>query len=289
MEAGLQQKKDRLYGILRELGGCVIGFSGGVDSTYLFAAAAEVLGDRVLAVTASSETYPERERREAEELASRIGGRHRLIVSEELDVPGFAENPKNRCYFCKKELFGKLREVADAEGLPHVLDGSNADDRGDYRPGRQAAMELGVRSPLDEADLTKDDIRGLSKQMDLPTWDKPAFACLSSRFPYGTRITRENVSQVGRAEEGLRDLGLRVLRVRHHGDVARLEVGPEEFERLANGLRDEAVRIVKAAGYAYVALDLQGYRTGAMNEVLTGIHPLTSGQASRVTRHGPRP
>ena len=167
--------------------------------------------------------------------------------------------------------------MARQEGLAEVADGSNADDRGDYRPGRQAARELGVRSPLDEAELTKDEIRELSKEMDLPTWDKPAFACLSSRFPYGTRITRENVSQVGRAEEGLRELGLRVLRVRHHGDVARLEVGPQEFERLVNGLRDEAVRIVKTAGYAYVALDLQGYRTGALNEVLTDIRPAPAG------------
>lgn len=274
MGATLQQKKERLYEILREMGGCVIGFSGGVDSTYLFAAAVEVLGERALGVTAMSETYPERERREAEELARRIGGRHRRIVSEELDVPGFAENPKNRCYFCKTELFTKLREVADGEGLPHVADGSNADDRGDYRPGRQAARELGVRSPLDEAELTKAEIRQLSKELGLPTWDKPAFACLSSRFPYGTRITRETVSQVGRAEEGLRELGLRVLRVRHHGDVARIELGPEEFERVVNGLRAEVVRIVKDAGYTYVALDLQGYRTGAMNEVLTDIRPI---------------
>ncbi|GAB4263939.1 MAG: ATP-dependent sacrificial sulfur transferase LarE [Deferrisomatales bacterium] len=276
MDAKLREKKERLYDILRELGGVVIGFSGGVDSSYLYAAAVEVLGDRALGVTACSETYPERERREAEALARRLGGRHETIVSEELDVPGFAENPKNRCYFCKKELFGKLREVADREGLPHVADGSNVDDRGDYRPGRQAARELGVRSPLDEAGLTKEEIRVLSRALGLPTWDKPAFACLSSRFPYGTPITREKVSQVGRAEEGLRELGLRVLRVRHHGEVARLEVGPEEFAQLVNGLRDEAVRIVKEAGYTYVALDLQGYRTGAMNEVLTGIRPQES-------------
>jgi uncharacterized protein len=274
MQKTLDTKRRRLTSILSEMGGCVIGFSGGVDSTYLFAMAVEVLGDRALGVTASSETYPERERQEAEALAQRIGGRHRLIVSEELDVPGFAENPRNRCYFCKKELFGKLREVAEKEGLPHVIDGSNVDDRGDYRPGRQAAQELGVRSPLDEAGLTKQDIRALSRQMGLPTWDKPSFACLSSRFPYGTPITRERVSQVGRAEEGLRDLGLRVLRVRHHGDVARLELGPEEFERVVNGLRAEVVRIVKDAGYTYVALDLQGYRTGAMNEALT---PTTGG------------
>ncbi|MDF1554571.1 MAG: ATP-dependent sacrificial sulfur transferase LarE [Deferrisomatales bacterium] len=274
MEASLESKRQRLYGILREMDGVVIGFSGGVDSSYLYAVAVEVLGNRALGVTACSETYPVRERREAEAIAAKLGGRHTLIVSEELDVPGFAENPKDRCYFCKKELFGKLREVADEEGLGEVADGSNADDRGDYRPGRKAARELGVRSPLDEAELTKDEIRELSKAIALPTWDKPAFACLSSRFPYGTRITRENVSQVGRAEEGLRELGLRVLRVRHHGDVARLEVGPQEFDKLVNGLRDAAVRIVKEAGYAYVALDLQGYRTGALNEVLTDIRPL---------------
>jgi uncharacterized protein len=268
MNPKLQQKKDQLYGILREMGGCVVGFSGGVDSTFLFAVAVEILGQRALGVTAASETYPERERQEAEELAKRIGGRHRVIVSEELDIPGFAENPKNRCYFCKQELFGKLRQVADEEGLPHVVDGSNVDDRGDYRPGRQAAQELGVRSPLDEAGLTKDDIRELSRQMELPTWDKPAFACLSSRFPYGTRITRPTVTQVGRAEESLRELGLRILRVRHHGDVARIELGPSEFEEVVNGLREEVLQRVKAAGYTYVALDLQGYRTGAMNEVL---------------------
>ncbi len=273
MGTELGEKRRRLYDILEEMGGVVVGFSGGVDSSYLFAAAVEVLGDRALGVTACSETFPERERREAEALARRLGGRHRLVVSEELDVPGFAENPRNRCYFCKRELFARLWEVAREEGLPHVADGSNVDDRGDYRPGRQAARELGVRSPLDEAGLTKNDIRALSREMGLPTWDKPAFACLSSRFPYGTPITREKVSQVGRAEDALWGLGLRVLRVRHHGDVARIELGPDEFDRVVNGLRDEVVRAVKAAGYTYVALDLQGYRTGAMNEVLTDPAP----------------
>jgi uncharacterized protein len=289
MDNALQRKRERLAEILRDLGSVVVGFSGGVDSTFLLAMAREILGDRALGVTATSETYPERERREAEAFARSIGARHRVIVSEELEVPGFADNPKNRCYFCKKELFGKLREVADEEGLAHVLDGSNADDRGDYRPGRQAARELGVRSPLDDAELTKPDIRELSKAMGLPTWDKPAFACLSSRFPYGVRITKEKVTQVGRAEEGLREMGFRVLRVRHHGDVARIELGAEEFERAVNGLRDQVVEVVKAAGYAYVALDLQGYRTGAMNEVLTDIQPVKTGHPSPVTRHGSNP
>ncbi len=268
MDPLLQEKKYKLYAIIRDMGGCVVGFSGGVDSTLLFAVAAELLGDRALAVTATSETYPERERREAEAFARKIGGRHRVVESEELDIPGFAENPKNRCYYCKSELFTKLRKVADEEGLPYVLDGSNLDDRCDYRPGKQAACELNVRSPLDEAGLSKDDIRALSKDMDLPTWDKPSFACLSSRFPYGTTITREKVSQVGRAEESLRDLGLRTIRVRHHGDMARIELGPAEFDRVVNGLRDDVIRLVKSAGYTYVALDLQGYRTGSMNEVL---------------------
>lgn len=269
MDPALEAKKQKLLDLLREMGGCVIGFSGGVDSTFLFAVAARVLGERALAVTATSETYPERELREANELAARIGGRHKVIVSEELDIPGFAQNPTDRCYHCKRELFTKLRQVAVEEGLPHVADGSNVDDRGDYRPGRRALRELEVRSPLEEAGLDKEDIRELSKAMELPTWNKPSFACLSSRFPYGVTITREKLSVVGRAEEALRDLGLRTVRVRHHGDVARLELGPEEFARVVDGLREEVVSKVKEAGYTYVALDLQGYRTGAMNEALT--------------------
>ncbi len=272
MEQNLEEKRERLEQLLSRMGGCVIGFSGGVDSTLLFAVAANVLGDRALAVTATSETYPERELNEALSLASSLGGRHRVIVSEELDIPGFTQNPADRCYHCKKELFGKLCKIAVAEGLSVVVDGSNLDDRGDYRPGKQALAELGVRSPLVEAGFTKADIRVLSREMGLPTWDKPPFACLSSRFPYGTEITREKVSQVGRAEESLRELGLRVLRVRHHGDVARIELGPEEFALVVNELRDEVIARVKAAGYPYVALDLQGYRIGAMNEVL-GVTP----------------
>ena len=272
LEQTLEEKRERLEQLLSRMGGCVIGFSGGVDSTLLFAVAANVLGDRALAVTATSETYPERELNEALSLAASLGGRHRVIVSEELDIPGFTQNPADRCYHCKKELFGKLCKIAVAEGLSVVVDGSNLDDRGDYRPGKQALAELGVRSPLVEAGFTKADIRVLSREMGLPTWDKPPFACLSSRFPYGTEITREKVSQVGRAEESLRELGLRVLRVRHHGDVARIELGPEEFALVVNELRDEVIARVKAAGYPYVALDLQGYRIGAMNEVL-GVTP----------------
>jgi uncharacterized protein len=262
----LQDKTDRLRTILADMGGCVIGFSGGVDSTLLFAVATEVLGNRALAVTATSKTYPERELNEARELAERIGGRHLVIVSEELDIPEFSDNPRNRCYYCKKELFGKLRAIADQEGVGYVLDGTNIDDAGDHRPGRTAAEELRVRSPLEEAGFTKQDIRDLSRNLKLQTWDKPAFACLSSRFPYGTAITPERVGQVGLAEESLRSLGFRTLRVRYHGSVARIELGEPEFERATGILRDDVIRMVKAAGFTYVALDLQGYRTGAMNE-----------------------
>ena len=266
LNTALNAKTDALRAILTDMDSCVIGFSGGVDSTLLFAVAAEVLGKRALAVTATSKTYPERELNEALELAERIGGRHLVVESEELDIPEFRENPRDRCYFCKKELFGKLREIADREGLVYVLDGTNIDDAGDHRPGRKAAEELQVRSPLEEAGFTKQDIRDLSRKMGLATWDKPAFACLSSRFPYGTAITAERVGQVGLAEESLRGLGFRTLRVRYHGTVARIELGENEFAEATGTMRDEVVRLVKAAGFTYVALDLQGYRTGAMNE-----------------------
>ena len=263
----LSARYELLKAVCAGLDGCVIGLSGGVDSTLLCAVAAQCLGDRVLAVTATSATYPERERLEAAEFARSRGIRHREIVSEELDIPEFRENPRNRCYYCKKELFSRLREIAGAEGLPHVLDGTNRDDRSDHRPGRQAALELGVRSPLDEAGFTKSDIRTLSRYLGLPSWDKPAFACLSSRFPYGTAITAERVDQVGQAEEGLRELGFRVVRVRYHGTVARLELGEEEYARAVGPFRNEVTGVVRQAGFAYVAVDLQGFRSGSMNEV----------------------
>jgi pyridinium-3,5-biscarboxylic acid mononucleotide sulfurtransferase len=266
--AELEAKWEALLTLLQSSGGTVIAFSGGVDSTFLLAAAGEALGGRALGVTALSETYPKREAEGAAELARRLGARHRFIVSEELELPEFKENPRNRCYYCKRELFAKLREVADAEGLGWVCDGSNLDDENDHRPGKQAAAELDVRSPLRDVGLSKDDIRALSHWLGLPTWDKPSFACLSSRFPYGTAITRERVRRLDQAENALRDLGFSQIRLRYHHEVGRLEVRPEEFALLLEPeVREAIVAAIKTAGFVYAAFDLQGYRTGAMNEV----------------------
>lgn len=265
----IKRKYDRLSGILGRMKGALIAYSGGVDSTLLLKAALEVRVKPLLAVIATSETYPGKEIVAARALARSLGVRPRVIETRELDNPDFAANPPERCYHCKKELFGTLTAIARAEGIPFVLDGSNRDDRRDFRPGSRAGRELGVRSPLQEAGLTKAEIREISLRLGLPTWDKPSMACLASRFPYGARIEPKGLRQVGAAEDLLRRLGFGQLRVRHHGSVARIEIVPGEFGRAVSG--EAAGRIVsglKRLGYRYVTLDLEGYRTGSMNEVL---------------------
>jgi uncharacterized protein len=263
----LAGKWDALTASLREMGSAVVAFSGGVDSTFLLHAARVALGDKVLAVTATSPTYPKSERDEADRIAREWVVRHRFIESNELDIPGFSSNPPDRCYHCKKELFGLLSGIARKEGYAAVCDGSNADDLNDYRPGRRAARELGVRSPLLENGITKEEIRALSRNFSLPTAEKGSFACLSSRFPYGTEITEESLRRVESCEEILRGFGFRQFRVRVHGAVARIEVGPEEIPRLFEPPVADAVHEgFRKNGFLYVSVDLKGYRTGSMNE-----------------------
>lgn len=268
----LQTKVDQLYECLSDYQKVIVAFSGGVDSTFLAEAAHHALGDNALAVTAISDSYPIREMKAAKDIAKQIGIRFETVHTEELDLEGYASNPTNRCFFCKTELFDKLRPIADKYDVGTIVYGAIPDDVGDHRPGMDAAKQMGIKAPLIDVGLTKAEIREISKAWDLPTWDKPAFACLSSRFPYGMRITRELLRQVDAAEQFLYDLGIRQFRVRHHGDLARIELDAEEIERLRiKSIRNQINNHYKTLGYEYVTLDLQGYRSGSLNEGITKI------------------
>lgn len=267
---GVQAKLARLEDLIRATGGMAVAFSGGVDSTFLAAVVFRVLGVRALAITALSSTYPAWEQQEARELAVRIGIRHLEVDSHELEDPHFLENPPDRCYYCKKELVDLVRRTAGEQGMDVIADGTTVDDLDDHRPGRRAAREGGMRSPLLEAGLTKHEVRELSRGMGLPTADKPSLACLASRIPYGTRITPERLGAVDRVEQVLRDLGFRQCRVRHHGQVARIEVEAAHLAGLCQpAVRSKVLAAAHEAGFTYVTADLDGYRTGSMNAVLS--------------------
>ena len=262
-------KDQRLRELLSGFSSAIVAFSGGVDSAYLSVVATQVLGAGALCVTADSPSYPEHHRSLARQVAGAFSLRHEIVATAELERPEYRANPVNRCYYCKQELYSTLTALASARAIDVVLDGNNADDRGDYRPGRQAAREHGVRSPLDEVGLTKQEIRELSRAAGMATWDEPASACLSSRIPYDSEITDGKLRMVEQAETALRDMGFRICRVRHHDTLARLELGPDEIARaLDPAVRDQIVRSLRAVGYRQVTVDLQGYRTGSLNEGL---------------------
>ncbi len=267
METSVQKKLQQLKEEIARYPSALIAFSGGVDSTFLARIAKEVLGDTLLLVTAYSSTYPEEEREESLVLAENMGIRQLQIESEETDIDGFSDNPPDRCYYCKRELFQRLVDVAKQEGMAVVFDGTNADDTQDYRPGRRALKELGIVSPLMKAGMTKEDIRECSREYRLATAEKPAYACLASRFPYGEKITPEKLLRVGAAERAVRDLGFRLFRIRSHGNLARVEFAPDELEQGWRE-RDRILEICRKNGFTYTAIDLKGYRTGAMNETL---------------------
>lgn len=263
------KKYNDLISTIKDFGSVAVAFSSGVDSTFLLYAAKEALGDRVIAVTAQSCSFPKRELNEAKDFCEQQQIRHFICESEELDIDGFSHNPKNRCYLCKHELFEKIQKIAEQEKITAIVEGSNLDDNGDYRPGLTAVAELGIYSPLRSIGFTKEDIRALSRHFGLPTWNKQSFACLSSRFVYGETISREKLGMVDKAEQLLLDLGFHQVRVRIHGMIARIEIMPEEFPKIIQeDIRSQITESFKSFGFTYVSLDLTGYRTGSMNETL---------------------